>query len=435
MRRRRARRRIHGRIARIPKMPPFDELPRSSFFTKDPENSEIGDRASAQPVLTAFFSGDENEGEGPATACWQTSSSSSVNNTPDNHTTDPSHCQPMSAATIFAELQENNPRALSSAAGFLKWDKSRNGDAAGEALTTDSDLQRVMAMWKDLVDKEGRLTVQGLDALLNQSLEEEAAAAKAKQEEKRAKRRREEERRRRRKAEERARRDVASPPSTPPSDYADTSSVQRAKLHHITKTTSRNLINKAVVRITQMKCAAALDTWRRNVWLVMRMRLMVAEWRRRQTAAVFVAWQRHIERKLQQQRAKSARDAAAKARRDKYIAAKMRSLQRSEHDQQEEEAADAAAAAAKAKEEEEAAVANGARVKLTKIYKRYGVTKFDPDTVIKNWVKKHGEGSEAALLAKVEEKYWHRLDTDLCLHKACLHTAVGASGCCCRRAR
>ena len=35
-----------------------------------------------------------------------------------------------------------------------------------------------------------------------------------------------------------------------------------------------------------------------------------------------------------------------------------------------------AAAAAKAKEEEEAAVANGARVKLTKIYKRYGVTKL-----------------------------------------------------------
>ena len=68
-----------------------------------------------------------------------------------------------------------------------------------------------------------------------------------------------------------------------------------------------------------------------------------------------------------------------------------------------------AAAKAKQQEEEEAAAAKDARVKLTKIYKRYGVTKFDPDTVIKNWVKKHGEGSEAALLAKVEEKYWHRL--------------------------
>jgi len=317
--------------------------------------------------------------------------------TPDNHTTGRSHCELMSAAAIFAELQATNPRALSNIMAFTNWWKDKFGAAGDALMTTDSDLQHVMTLWPSLMEKDGRLTAEGLETLLLRREEEvrrrreaeerarriaeeqvkreaeeaarqqqvkeaaakakqeeeaaaaaaAAAAAKAKQEEQRAKRRREEESRRRRKAEERARRDVqASPPSTPPSDYADTSSVQRAKLHHITKTTSRNLINKAVVRITQMKCAAALDTWRRNVWLVMRMR----------------------------------------RRQEKVAAAK-----------------------AKQQEEEEAAAAKDARVKLTKIYQRYGVTKFDPDTVIQNWVKKHGEGSEAALLAKVEEKYWHRL--------------------------
>ena len=49
-------------------------------------------------------------------------------------------------------------------------------------------------------------------------------------------------------------------------------------------------MNKAVVRIMQMKCAAALDSWRRNARLMKRVRLMVAEWRHRQTAAAFVTW-------------------------------------------------------------------------------------------------------------------------------------------------
>jgi hypothetical protein len=134
----------------------------------------------------------------------------------------------MSAATIFAKLQADDPRALSNMQAFMNWCK-KSCDR-GKSLTTDSDLQHVMAMWSELVDNTGRLTVEGLDALLRQSSrdrppvsapssperddrdarrrEAEETARRQQQEEKIARRRQEEEVRRQQEAEEHARREV-----------------------------------------------------------------------------------------------------------------------------------------------------------------------------------------------------------------------------------
>jgi hypothetical protein len=135
----------------------------------------------------------------------------------------------MFAEAIFAKLQATNPRALSNMQAFMNWCKDEFG-AAGDALTTDSELQHVMKLWPGLMEKDGRLTVEGLDALLRQSSrnrppvsapssperddrdarrrEAEETARRQQQEEKIARRRQEEEVRRQQEAEEHARREV-----------------------------------------------------------------------------------------------------------------------------------------------------------------------------------------------------------------------------------